>query len=180
MFNPPGNRHNQRKEKVMKTFNGMSISKKEIAKVLRTMDPTQIFKLYHRIYGHTDRKGVLDFIKEFATSDRVRYAAYSIAYSHKHAYRRNDIEMECIKRHGFFHGDDRKNVIDMLKRECTDVVSNYAKRPMYGVSHLYFCSPLYGPQDYNKRRMIKIEGNERFCELVINYANKFFGPDYDK
>ncbi len=164
----------------MKTYNNKNISKKEIAKGLRTMDPTQIFRMYHRIYGHIDRKGVHKFIKNFATSERVRRAAYGIAYSTKNAERRNAIEFECIKRHGFFHGNDRKNVIDMLKRECADVVSSYAKRPMYGVSHLYFCSPLYGHQDYNKRRMIKIDGNERFCELVINYANKFFSPVYDK
>lgn len=28
-------------------------------------------------------------------------------------------------------------------------------------------------------RSIPIKGNERFCALVIAYADKFFGPIYD-
>lgn len=163
----------------MRTFNNSSISKKEIQSTLRTLDSTKIFALYHRIYGRVDRQEILNFIKEFAPSQRVYRMAYKLAYSHKHSFRRNDIDTECVKRHGFYHGNLRQQVVDALKHECQDVTSNYAKRPMMGETWLYFCSPIYGHNDYNKRRMIPIQGNERFCELVIKYANKFFAPVYD-
>lgn len=164
----------------MKTFDGKNISKKHIEATLRTLDSTKIFALYKRIYGNVDRSGIYNFIHEFAPSQRVYYKAYDTAYSHKHAFRRNDIETECIKRHGFFRGDLRQQTVEKLKHEVQDVTSPYAKRPMMGHTHLYFCSPVYGHSDYNKARMIPIEGNERFCELVIRYADKFFGPVYDK
>ncbi len=163
----------------MKTFNNKSISKKEIVSTLRTLDSTKIFALYHRIYGQVDRTGIYNFIHEYAPSRRVYFNAYKLAHSHKHANRRNDIVTECVKRHGFYRGNLRQQTVEALKRECQDVNSNYAKRPMMGNTWLYFCSPVYGHSDYNKRRMIPIKGNERFCELVIKYADRFFGPVYD-
>ena len=155
------------------------VSKKEIQKVLRTLDTTQIFAMYHRIYGNVTRKGVYDFIRKYAPSQRVCRNAYDIAYSNKNERKRARYEYKSLLRNGFFHGNQRKEVVDKLKEECQDPTSNYAKRPMLGHTHLYFCSPIYGHSDYNKCRMIPIEGNERFCELVIKYADKFFAPIYD-
>lgn len=71
----------------------------------------------------------------------------------------------------------KKHIAQVFRTE--DPASPYAKRPMYGHTHPYFCSLVYGHQDYNKRRSIPIKGNERFCALVIAYADKFFGPIYD-
>ena len=164
----------------MKTFDNKQISKKEIERTLRTMDSTKIFALYHRIYGKIEhRHFVYEFIRAFAPSQRVCRAAYKLAFSPKHDSRRSAIDTECRKRHGIYHGDLRQQVVDALKRECQDVTSNYAKRPMMGHTWLYFCSPVYGHSDYNKWRALPIKGNERFCELVIRYADKFFGPIYD-
>ena len=165
----------------MKTYNGKTISKKNIETILRTQDATQIFRLFHQIHGMIPaRSDVYHFIRNYAPSMRVYRQAYRLAYSNKHSEERLQIEIACLKRHGFYKGNARQQVVDALKRECQDVTSNYAKRPMMGHTHLYFCSPVYGHSDYNKRRMIAIEGNERFCELVIRYADKFFGPVYDK
>lgn len=164
----------------MKTFDNKQISKKEIERTLRTMDSTKIFALYHRICGIIpDRMHVYHFIRNYAPSQRVYRKAYDLAYNNKHAIQRNNIATECLKRHGLYRANLRQQVVDALKRECQDVTSNYAKRPMMGQTHLYFCSPVYGHSDYNKTRMIPIDGNERFCELVIRYADKFFGPIYD-
>lgn len=165
----------------MKTFDGKNITKKEIASVLRTMDSTKIYSLCARIWGFIpDRRAVYDFIKNNAPSIRVARKAYYLTYPNKHSMERYSIESTCIHRHGLYKGDERHNVVKKLRRECQDVTSPYAKRPMMGHTHLYFCSPVYGHSDYNKARMIPIEGNERFCELVIRYADKFFGPVYDK
>jgi len=163
----------------MKTFDGKNITKKHITEVLRTQDSTKIYALYKRIYGNVKQSGIFDFIREYAPSQRIFRMAFKLAYNDKHQIRRGAIDIECCSKHGLYRGDARKRVVDLLKRECKDVTSAYAKRPMMGFTHLYFCSPVYGHSDYNKACMIVIEGNERFCELVIKYADKFFGPVYD-
>lgn len=163
----------------MKTYDGKNITKKHIAEVLRTQDSTKIYALYKRIYGNVKKSGIHDFIHEYAPTQCIYHMAYELAYNNKHQIRRGSIESTCIIRHGFYKGDARKDVVDLLKRECQDVKSPYAKRPMMGYTHLYFCSPVYGHSDYNKACMIPIKGNERFCELVIKYADKFFAPVYD-
>lgn len=157
------------------------VSKKVIAATLRTMDSTKIYALFAHIHGWVpERRDVYDFIRNNAPSMKVYRKAYYLTWPNKHALDRNDVETACIRKHGFWKGDARKQVVDKLKRECQDVTSPYAKRPMLGHTGLYFCSPVYGHQDYNKARMIDIKGNERFCELVIKYGDKFFGPVYDK
>lgn len=151
------------------------ITKKEIERVLRTLDSTQIFRMFHRIHGVIpSRMDVYYFIQNNAPSMRVYRSAYRIAFNPKNQDRRILIERECILRHGLYQGDARKWVVDYLKEQCQNPSSNYAKRPMMGHTHLYFCSPVYGHRDYNKRRALPIEGNERFCQLVIKYADKYF------
>ena len=159
----------------MRTYNGKNITKKHIASVLRTQDSTQIYRLVHIIFGgKVTAKAVCDFIKEYAPSERVLKNAYRIAYNSKHQDERIRIEKELIRRHGFFRGDDKTKIVKFLKVQCQMPTSNYAKRPMYGHTHLYFCSPVYGHQDYNKWCALPIKGNEAFCEAVIRYADKFF------
>ncbi len=83
--------------------------------------------------------------------------------------------MQCVYgKHGYYKPTRLMEIVDYLKEQCSNPHSNYAKRPMLGYTHLYFCSPIYGHSDYNKWPALPIEGNERFCELVIKYADKFF------
>ena len=165
----------------MKTYNGKTITKKEIERILRTEDSTQIYKLFARIHGWVpERRDVYDFICNYAPSIRVYRNAFAITWPQKHTLERLEIEKECISRHGFYTGAQRHNVADMLRREIMEVGSRYAKRPMLGNTHLYFCSPIYGHDDYNKRRMMPIAGNERFCTLVIKIADRYFTPIYHK
>ena len=94
------------------------------------------------------------------------------------------IDSEVERRHGIYHGNDLIELVNYVKRQCAKACDayeyDYAKRPMLGKTHLYFCSPVYGHDDYNKVRSIPIAGNERFCELLIKYANKYFAPIYGK
>lgn len=156
-------------------------TKREIARVLRTLDSTKIYALFARIHGCViDRMDVYNFIRSNAPSVKVYRMACELTWPKKHEKYRYGVEMACVRKHGFYRGDARKCVVDMLKQEIQDVFSPYAKRPMMGHTGLYFCSPVYGHHDYNKARMIDIEGNERFCELVVRYGDKFFSPVYDK
>lgn len=165
----------------MKKFNGKTITKKHIARVLRSQDSTQIYRLCHLLYGGKVTASIVyDFIRANASSNRVYKNAYRLAYNSKHQDERLSIEIESMKKHGFYQGDRLTTIVNFLKLQCMEPESNYAKRPMYGHTHLYFCSPVYGHQDYNKWCALPIEGNERFCETVIRYADKFFAPIYDK
>ena len=125
------------------------ITKKEIQAVLRSLDATAIYRLYHKLYGTVSKSGVYDFIKQNAPSKRVIKFAIAALGAASHNVKRRVIDSEVI-------------------------------RPMMGRTYLYFCSPIYGHDDYNKVREIPIAGNERFCELLIKYADKYFAPIYGK
>lgn len=164
----------------MKTIKGERITKKEIQAVLRTLDVTAIYRLHHKLYGTASACGVYDFVKQYAPSASVRAAAGRIAFCTKNIAKRMCCNNYVIRKHGTYHGNDLIEAVDYVKRQCAEAGSAYAKRPMLGKTHLYFCSPLYGHNDYNKVRSIPIAGNERFCELLIKYADKYFAPIYGK
>lgn len=167
---------------------------KEIVKTLRTCDTTQICRLYKRVFGevpteeswvyvdgvkvtykHLDGFAVYQWAKDYATSRRMNRALYECLdrASHKWKYSVYD-EPYRHAPHGLYEPLLKQYIVNELLKHCQDPTSNYAKRPMYGHTHLYFCSPVYGHADYNKWRAIPIQGNERFCELVVRYADKFF------
>ena len=156
------------------------ITKKEIQAVLRTLDVTAIYRLYYKIYGRVSAYGVYDFVKQYAPSASVRIAAGRIAFCTKNMDKRMCCDNYVRRNNGTYRGNDLIEAVDYVKRQCAEAGSRYAKRPMLGKTHLYFCSPVYGHNDYNKVRSIPIAGNERFCELLIKYADKYFAPIYGK
>lgn len=156
------------------------ITKKEIQAVLRSLDATAIYRLYHKLYGTVSKSGVYDFIKQNAPSKRVIKFAIAALGAASHNVKRRVIDSEVIRRSGEYHGNDLIELVDYVKWQCADAGSAYAKRPMLGRTYLYFCSPIYGHDDYNKVREIPIAGNERLCELLIKYADKYFAPIYGK
>ena len=156
------------------------ITKKEIQAVLRSLDVTAIYRLHHKLYGKVSAWDVFDFVKQYAPSDRVRVAVGRIAFCSKNMDKRLNYDNYVRSKHGIYHGNDLIELVNYVKQQCAEAGSDYAKRPMMGKTHLYFCSPVYGHNDYNKVRSIPIAGNERFCELLIKYANKYFAPIYGK
>lgn len=156
----------------MKTFNVNTISKKNIQSVLRTMDATKIFRLVHIIYGgKVERMKVYDFIKEYAPTEKVARAAWSIAYSNKHQQERGIIIRRSIE----FQNQNAKHIaIQVLRDEIARGLDSYTKRPIIGNTHLYFASPVYQHSDYNKWRSLEIKGNERFCEVICQLSDKYF------
>lgn len=152
----------------MKTTNNNSqVSKKEIINTLRTLDSTRIFSLYKKIYGEINRSGIYKFIQEYAPSQSIAMKAYDLAYPTKH----DNVRIMCETGNTIFK---LNYIVEYLKEQLKDTKSNYAKRPMLGHTNLYFCSPSYGHSDYNKWRALPIAGNERFCEILIKYADKHF------
>ena len=156
----------------MKTYNGQTISKKNIQSVLRTMDATQIFRLVHIIFGgKVERSKVCNFIHDFAPSDKVARNAYWIAYASK----QKKESQEMVRASIAFRSHNKKHIaIDELRKEMSRKQDSYTKRPIMGHTHLYFASPVYQHSDYNKWQAIEIKGNERFCQLMVAVADKHF------
>lgn len=81
------------------------------------------------------------------------------------------------KRGGYAQYDNhhyRTIALEMLRKLITEKLTNYSKIAMYGHTHLYFCSPIYGHKDYNKVRCCTIEGNENFCEKIIKISERTY------
>lgn len=146
------------KQDIMKTNN---ITKKEIISTLRTLDRTAIFALYKRMNGQINRSKIEDFIRSFGPTKAVRRAAHEIAFGG----RRMPAPVETMGK--------RKEVVEAVKKYCAEPFTAYTKVPMLGHTRLYLCSPVFGHRDYNKSSVLPIAGNERFCEVLIQYAQKF-------
>ena len=157
----------------MKTYDGKSITKKEIESVLRSMNQTSIYRLYHKIYGvkPTSCK-VFGFIHEYAPTKKVRNEANLLIETNKTKQYRLYCRDWYKKAFEYNRSFPLSIAMRILRRELSREIDNYSKRPFYGHTHLYFCSPVYGHADYNKCRSVPIEGNERFCELMVKLADK--------
>ncbi len=150
----------------MKTNTNTANTKKNIQSVLRTLNRTAIFRLYKTIYGSIDRNGIYDFIRTYAPTNSICKQAYALAYGVQKSIQDNT--------HGHFAPLTIQRWVDYLKENCENAGSAYAKMPVLGRTHLYFCSPAYGFGDYNKVCALPIEGNEKLCKLAISYAQRYF------
>ena len=151
------------------------ITVKKIQSVLRSMDPTEIFRIYVQMYGgKVDRLSVMRFIQKYAPSQKVSELAYYIAFV-KNTNKPIPTD-QAIKSFAWKKANEKHLAIEALKKHIEIWKTNaaYAKRPMMGNTHLWFCSPVYGFSDYNKWRAMPIEGNERFCETICKLADKYF------
>lgn len=166
----------------------MKTTKKYITSEIKSFDVTRICKVYKQVHGEVPTVTFevngksfkrLDYIKvykwsaEYVNSARADRRLYGLLSNAPHYFKVPSCD------NGFVYGNDieplrKQYIVDYLKEQCKNPTSKYAKKPMLGHTHLYFCSPVYGHSDYNKWRALPIEGNEAFCEAVIKYANKFF------
>lgn len=95
----------------------------------------------------------------------------------RHSKNESYIETAFFKRGGYAQYDNhyyKTKALKMLRKLITEKLTNYSKIAMYGQTHLYFCSPIYGHKDYDKVRCCKIEGNENFCFKIIELSNRTY------
>lgn len=167
----------------MKTYNGKRISKKYIVKVLRSMNTTEIFRLYHQIYGgKVTADDVYTFIDEFITSLRTYRKIHTEVFDTLHHYKSIDDPQrldQSRKAWDFREKNAKHLAVQALREEIARGLDGYTKRPIMGRTHLYFASPVYGHRDYNKWRSIEIKGNEHFCEVICRLADKYFPLNND-
>ena len=145
------------------------ITKKAIHSVLRTGDRTAIWRMYFQATGkRPTRNDVYRFVYDNAQTVKIRRMAYDIAYwgINRHRCSSNGL-------YDFYLANCRHETMCKLREEIARGTDNYTKRPIMGKNHLYFASPFFGHEDYNKACMMPIHGNERFCEIICKFADKY-------
>lgn len=112
----------------MKTYDNKNVTKKHITAVLRTMDSTQIFRLYHIIYGgKVEKLKVYNFIEEFAPTNKVADAAYCLAYIGKQVDMAR-VDVEVLNGFTFSQENARHLVMQQFREELRRGFDNYSKR----------------------------------------------------
>ena len=136
----------------------MKPTKKQIKKVLRTLDRTQIFKLCAQ-NGIKERRAIYDFIKANAPTIKVSRLAYHIAYSGK------------VRIYIPYTPLTVKNAISDMKMFNRN--DNYRKELTRGSNNWYWVHPGYGHSDYNKCVAFPInEKNNKLAQLIIKIMSK--------
>lgn len=160
--------------------NQKKFTKKYIQSVLRTEDPTQIYRLVHQVKGVkvVTQHIVFDFIYEFAPTQKIAHSAYELTYGqNKHYTERQLRGAASINYLNYYEANIKHCVLEAFREEIKRGLDKYTKRPMIVGKHLWFCSPYYGYKDYNKHKMMPIKGNESFCDLLVKVADKYFPMD---
>lgn len=140
------------------------------------MDRTQIFRLYFKIYGNIDRSGIYDLINKFAPNNRVYHAAFNLAFRKEE----HDYSMDQDGKSWQYNQANKYQIaMQWFRYYIKNINSPYTKRPIIHGIYLFFVSPIYGIDDYNRWKCMPIAGNERFCETICKLADKYF-PKYDK
>lgn len=161
----------------------MKFTKKAFRAALKANNKTEVWKLAAvKLVKTPTRPELKEIIWEMSTTRRDYDKAFDIAYntSTPRKIRFHECEQEFISRNNYENfkkmcsRNEKTTALKMLSRLLTEKPSNYTKVPMMGHTHLYFCSPTYGLADYNKVRACNIEGNEAFCNKVIDLGERIF------
>ena len=150
-------------------------SKTAIAKAIMTAiknnDKTEFFHIYAKVTGKCNYHVygcywyLIYFIRDYVSGRATMKAQDIILHRNVHE--------TCRMYRDNYKYTDKQRAMTLLREWIADNTSNYAKKPMYGFTHLYFAHPYYKHDDYNKRRSVEIKGNERFCELIVKLGEKY-------
>lgn len=144
-------------------------TKKEIRNVLRTGEVTYIWRICYKVIGRRPTSlEVYNFVRAYAQTKKIYNMALYFAYVRKP--RNNE-----LKRNVDFHFANCRHIaMSMFRQEISTEITSYTKRPIIWENSLFFASPVYRQEDYNKRYIMPVKGNERFCELLCRVGDKYF------
>lgn len=148
------------------------VTKKEIRAAIKANDRTKVWNLCALKLGRTPKKNEVYKIVEEINAKKAYYFSYED--TERTITRRKLIDDLFIKKGGYRSVNYKEVALRMLRRLAEEDYSSYSKVPMLGHEHLYFCSTGYGFKDYNKVMTCKIEGNEEFCNKVVNIGNRIY------
>lgn len=135
----------------------MKTTKKEIQKVLRSLDRTNIFKIAFLCGINTrNRHEVYDFIKKYSPSQKVTRLAGTLVYGGGKVF--------------YFVSPPKLTVHDSVnfaRRQDKD--SNYCKIIIKGSTNYYWASPVYRHSDYNKSIAFPITEKNTILAKLLNH-----------
>lgn len=135
----------------------------------------------------------LDYLKTFPTNKSRNYEPFKKKYFNMKRYdgrleQFKDVDAaeyvvayeKKISRYIIWNLPERKEhpyreVFNEVRYNLSRPRNRYTKLPIIGNAYIYNASPEFGHQDYNKSRLIKIKGNERFINWLFAYVEKKTG-----
>lgn len=141
-----------------------TVTKKQIKKELRTLNPTNIFRIA-KLAGVdvAKRSEVCRFIRENAPNQKIQRNAYNLSYGasfFKHARQSS----------GKNTASKISTAIRYAMQQKKEGKSNYSKILVVGNSNIYWASPAYLHSDYNKS--IAFENTEKTRKIALK-INKY-------
>lgn len=173
----------------------------ELKVIYKAQDRTALFMFYHELTGkHGESTSwnapMRNLFESFCTSEKMRRVISALCETKWLKEVRNN---NYDRAHLEFYGErphpgiaeitrrERDSALKMLRRLYEEPVTNYTKVPMFGMTHLYFCSPSYGHKDYNKVRTCLLNGplaidsngnrydpQASWCSKVVELGNRIY------
>lgn len=184
----------------------VKITKKYIVANLKDIykkrDRTRLFKFYYDMTGvHGESNGfnfyMQNFLKRYCSSEKMKRVISSlcetkgVAEKRKHEFERSFLVSLGKRPEPSFSERQRREraiALIMLRRLYVEPLTSYSKIAMFGMTRLYFCSPIYGHKDYNRvSTCLLLNGNliyDKFgnrydkqaywCEKVLDLSNRIY------
>ena len=141
----------------------MKITKKAIATELKSLNITRTYRIA-KICGINlqNRIHLYNWIKSNAPTDKVKNKAYEIAF---------ESDRKKMVKNGLFKPSKPQNMvlktISHAKVEMTEKRGRYSKILIFGDNNIYWASPIYQHDDYNKSiAMPRTQKNEKLANLI--------------
>ena len=133
------------------------MTRKEIQSVLRTLNRTAIFKAakQHGV-NVQNKRNVLQFIQDYAPSQKVKRKAWNIAFY---------VKPDCSR----YTPNTIESVFNFAKLQKKAGHSSYSKMLIEGNKNIYWVSPAYGHADYNKSIALPNTERNRRAATIINH-----------
>lgn len=152
--------------------NGKTISKKAIIATIRRGEPTEIFRLCFLLNGEVSQKSVCELIRKYAPSKNIKDTAYDIAYGSAHNMQPMSSN-ELLRYAEYYEANKIHMIVNRLRYYMERKKDSYTKAPILIDGQLFWASPIYGSQDYNKSFICDYQGNEKLCNLLVKLGEKY-------
>lgn len=152
--------------------NGKTISKKTIIAAIRRGEPTEIFRLCFLLNGEVSKKSVCELIRRYAPSQKIKDTAYDIAYRSSHNMQPISSN-ELLRDAEYYEANKIHMIVNRLRYYMNGIKDSYTKAPILIEGQLFWASPRYGSQDYNKSFICDYQGNEKICDLLVRLGKKY-------
>ena len=140
----------------------MKITKKTIATELKSLDITRTYRIA-KICGVNlqNRNELYHWIISNAPTEKVKNKAYEVAF---------ESNRPKMVKNGFFIPSPQNRVLKTIyhaKIEMSEKRGRYSKILIFGNNNIYWASPIYQHDDYNKSiAMPRTQKNEKLAYLI--------------